>query len=130
MQYHISYQFKECIALRSNDQKQDLFRNSSFDTYTYKLYQNSCNSSVLSWIYTPTQSFFSSLSCMRISILGGGHEHSTIDPYQNAIPRAMLLHELKQVQLHTVCKLRKKNWASAGCPVHEIWTSAKDFGHP
>ena len=30
----------------------------------------------------------------------------------------------------SVCKLRKKIWASAGCPVHEIWTSAKDFGYP
>ena len=30
----------------------------------------------------------------------------------------------------SVCKLRKKIWASAGCPVLEIWTSAKDFGYP
>ena len=30
----------------------------------------------------------------------------------------------------SVCKLRKKIWASAGCPIHEIWTSAKDFGYP
>ena len=37
---------------------------------------------------------------------------------------------LPEPRCGSVCKLRKKIWASTGCPVHEIWTSAKDFGYP
>ena len=42
----------------------------------------------------------------------------------------MMCADCSEWSCQTVCKLRKKIWASAGCPVHEIWTSAKDFGYP
>ena len=59
---------------------------------------------LLSWIHTQTQSIFSSLSRMRISVF----EVMSVDlinRYQNAIPKAMPLHELKKVQLQEHCTL-------------------------
>ena len=65
----------------------------------------SCSSSTssnqvpgLSWIHTWMQSILSSLSCMSISIFEVMSIYP-IDQYQNPIARAMLLHELKKVQL-------------------------------
>ena len=59
-------------------------------------------------------------------------------PPPRSLPWPLALHAVNERSMKisypmhcgTVCKLRKKIWASAGCPVHEIWTSAKDFGYP
>ena len=73
---------------------------------------------VLSWFYTQPQSLYSSRSRMRISIFYGISVYP-IDWYQNAIPRAMSLHELKQVQLQECVTLMTQDSIGHENSLHE-----------